>query len=201
MDDLDVNILNNYIQNPTHPSGVNEIFVCVFDALGIMPMVLSTLIFPQGSKQGLPAAPFCASSAALGFGGLGPYLAFRAPPVESKTQADLAWVTRNILENKIFNILIVGLCVSTLVTTFTDSPAVSEMWSGYLDVAAQSKLVAVSSVDLVVLTIVGATLIPRDYRLRGGDEKTGNLIAVATTLLPVLGAALYCAVRPSLPEE
>ena len=78
--------------------------------------------------------------------------------------------------------------------------------SGYLDLFGTTKLASISTVDLSILTVAAATLIPRDYQLRVSSEdeeeqKKGNLIAASTVLFPVLGAALYCALRPPLPEE
>ena len=141
-----------------------------------------------------------------------PYLTFRAPPVERKTLAETSWITANILENKIFSWSLIGLLFSIPLTTgFADAIISStdpNIWGQLLaDYAADfqaTKIVSASTVDLCILTVTAATLIPRDYQLRVEDpEKAeqGKLIAAATVLLPALGAALYCAFRPSLPEE
>ena len=120
----------------------------------------------------------------------------------------MAWVTRNVLENKVFNWIVVALVVSVPVTTGALASGLED-WSGavagYLDLFGTTKLASISTVDLSILTTAAATLIPRDYRLRVSseqeEEKKGYLIAASTVLFPVLGAALYCALRPPLPEE
>lgn len=73
----------------------------------------------------------------------------------------------------------------------------------YEDLFVTSKLVSASSVDAKILNIVAATLIGRDLHLRNPDidESKANLIGASTILLPFLGSALYCALRPSLPKE
>jgi hypothetical protein len=109
-----------------------------------------------------------------------------------------------VLENKLFNWVTVAAVIALpfyvgLVDSFAqDSSATIQ---GYLDLFATSKLVSASSVDSLILNIVAATLVPRDLKLRQPDieESKANLIGASTLLLPFLGAALYCALRPSLP--
>jgi hypothetical protein len=121
----------------------------------------------------------------------------------------MAWFSRNVLENKVFNWLVVALVVSVPVTTGVLASGLED-WSGavagYLDLFGTTKLASISTVDLCILTTAAAALIPRDYRLRVSSEqeeeqKKANWIAASTVLFPVLGAALYCALRPPLPEE
>lgn len=132
----------------------------------------------------------------------------------TKTQAETSWITKNVLENKIFNALIVALIVSVPVTCgFVDdwsTNGLSAILTDYSTIFQTSKAVAISTVDLFTLTVVAATVIPKDYALRAAtnpindeDDITarGKKIAAATTLLPVLGAALYCVWRPALPKE
>ena len=110
------------------------------------------------------------------------------------------------MENKLFSWSLVALLLSLPITTGVLTA--DSVLDGYWDLAGQSKLVAVSSVDLLILTAASACLIPRDYQLRtqGDDNDTtgstrATQIAVLTLLAPALGAALYCALRPPLPEE
>jgi hypothetical protein len=149
-----------------------------------------------------------------------PYLIFRAPPVERKTLSDSSWFTANVLENKLFGLLLVALVLSVPLTTgLVDallSPSISNdrLISEFATAFASSKFVSVSTFDLACLTATAATLIPRDYQLRSVSttidddnvdleqaKQQGRFIALATMLLPILGAALYIAWRPPLPEK
>ena len=67
---------------------------------------------------------------------------------------------------------------------------------------SSTAICSVSSLDLSILTLTMASLVPEDLKRRGvEDSNKANAIAASTILLPVLGAALFCALRPSLPEE
>ena len=175
-------------------------------------MIIAQLACPQGNKiGGVPAAPFLTASLAMGFGAAGLYLTFRSPPISQKTQVEASWFTRTILENKvtsIASILLLGASVTSALGNLPvppDASTLSSVWSDYALLASQSKLVSVSSLDLAILTIVAATLIPRDLQLRKGDSEStlvlGRNIALGTVLFPIVGAALYCLWRPQLPTE
>mmetsp|Transcript_28303 Transcript_28303/g.68856 ORF Transcript_28303/g.68856 Transcript_28303/m.68856 type:complete len:417 (+) Transcript_28303:221-1471(+) len=187
----------------------------------------------SGSGGGISSVPFVLGSFAAGFGSLGLYLTFRnpPPPIESTSEVndeplltleETSWFTRNVLESKFFAVSVVLILSSLFVTSglFTTSSSLSstDVVDGYQQLASTSKLATVSSVDLMILTVTAATLIPSDYKLRtqrtGGNvdavsgidgtdltEQQINLLAASTALLPVIGAAIYCALRPSLPSS
>jgi hypothetical protein len=128
----------------------------------------------------------------------------------------MAWGTRNVLENKLFSWGLVALCVSVLAVSGVlvgSENLHPHLLEEYKSLLQSSKFVAVSTADLAVLTISAAVLIPKDYQLRtttttddDDDESSlksnkGPILAATTVLFPVLGAALYCALRPPLPEE
>jgi len=122
------------------------------------------------------------------------------------TKSDLGFFTRNLLENKIFNWFVVATITSTFFVTGTVDAFLSnpqELISGYKDVLASSALGFVSTVDLFILSCTAASLIPRDLKNRmysndlvDYEESKGVAIALSTLLLPVVGVALYCALRP-----
>jgi hypothetical protein len=221
MDGTDSAIIQSFLSDPTNTSGaINPLYFVVFNALGIMPLVVASIVLPQGRSGGgwFGAGPFLLASLAAGYFSLGGYLSFRPPPVPSKTRGELSWPTRYIFENKLYNWSVVILAASLPFTSglvFSDPATMATVVEDYIRLASTSKLVTNSSLDLVILTFCAATLIPRDYRLRhgGGGSDDGNdearssittmanLVAASTVVLPVVGAALYCAFRPPLPEE
>ena len=83
----------------------------------------------------------------------------------------------------------------------TDGPAAA--WKSYTDLFVESKFVSTSSVDAVILNVAAASLIPRDLKLRQPEveDDKARIVGASTMLLPFLGAALYCALRPPLPSE
>ena len=125
----------------------------------------------------------------------------------------MAWFSRNVLENKLYSWAVVALILSVpFATGAVDACTLNleSQLSGYAQLVATTKFASVSTADLATLTIALALLIPQDYALRcsSSDEvsekdikQKGTLIAVSTLFLPILGGALYAALRPSLEEE
>ena len=125
----------------------------------------------------------------------------------------MAWFSRNVLENKLYSWAVVALIFSVpFATGAVDACTLNleSQLSGYAQLVATTKFASVSTADLATLTIALALLIPQDYALRcsSSDEvsekdikQKGTLIAVSTLFLPILGGALYAALRPSLEEE
>ena len=196
--------LNQYIADPLNP-GWNELFITIFNLLGLYAAPLACLLMPGSKNQKLPAAPFVLGSMFGGYGALGIYTSTREPNPTEVSKSDLGWFTANVLENKLFNYFILLLCASTYVTSGALGAFVSDpvgLIKGYGDMFSETALVSASSVDFVILTLTAAALVPEDLSRRGykGDIAP-ELIAASTVLLPGLGAALYCALRPSLEEE
>lgn len=197
-------VLQQYIADPTNP-GFNELFITVFNLLGLYAAPIACLLMPGAKGQKLPATPFILGAMFGGYGVLGPYAITRTPNPSPVTKADLGWFTANVLENKLFNYFIVLVCASTFVTSgaigaFVADPG--QLLQGYADMFSETAIVSASSLDLAILTLSGASFIPEDLSRRGykGDVAP-ELIAASSVLLPGLGVALYCALRPSLDEE
>jgi hypothetical protein len=119
------------------------------------------------------------------------------------SKSDLGWFTANVLENKIFNYVIVAACVSAIVTSGALEALISdpaELFRGYSEML-NTAIASVSSLDLFILTLSAASFVPEDLERRSYDGKLAQVIAASTILLPVLGVALYCALRPALEDE
>lgn len=125
--------------------------------------------------------------------------------VTEVSEEDLGWVTQNVLENKLFNWFIVALALSTFYSTGFIGGVMADPASqieGYTELFKTTAIASASSCDLAILTVTAASLIPEDLKRRGIDySRRSSLIAASTVLLPIVGAAIYCALRPSLPEE
>jgi len=196
-------LIDKFITDPINP-GVNELFTSEFNLLGLIGLPMACLVMPGAKGQSLPAPPFLFGSSLAGYGSLGIYMSTRKSPTSGKA-VELGPITKNVLENKIFNWFVVALGISTFFVTGA-VPALmndpQQLLSGYVDVVTSSALGFVSTVDLAILCATAASLIPEDLERRGmTDSNKANAIAVSTLLLPVVGPTLYCALRPSLPEE
>jgi hypothetical protein len=94
-------ILNTAILTPFDGS-LSPVFVTLFFFLGILPVVYGSLLLPSAKKQKVWALPFVASSFALGFFGIGPYLGLRnkSPNPVTLSQEDRD-TGASIFDNKI----------------------------------------------------------------------------------------------------
>lgn len=198
-------LIAKFIANPLHPEGVSELFVFVFSLFAFIPISLACLIMPGAKGQKLPATPFLFASSASGYFLLGIYMMTRKVNASPVSKASLGWFTSNVLENKVFNWVIVALALSSLFTTDFASGMLDHaglMIEDYKELFSQSALASVSTVDLTILTLTVASMIPEDLKRRGmADENKAKWIATSTLLFPVIGSTLYCALRPELAEE
>lgn len=117
----------------------------------------------------------------------------------------LSWFTSTVSENKLFSTFILLFTMylpiaANLIGAYQTDPIA--LWDGFVDLISTSRFAAVSLVDITILYGCGVALTPRDYRLRKPDATNTEAIAVAaaTAILPIIGSALYCAIRPKLPE-
>lgn len=199
-------ILDQFLSDPLHPV-VNELFATVFNLIGLVGIPLACILMPTAKFQKWPATPFLLASAAAGYGAIGPYVMTRRPLLDNQqiTQNDLGWFTANVLENKVFNWFMVAVAFSSLFTTGVLDALSTDFTGtvqGYIDLFTNTAICSASSVDFTILCCTMASLIPQDLQQRGVTNRTtATAIAVATLLLPMMGATLYCALRPPLPKE
>jgi hypothetical protein len=197
-------MLEAIINDPVTP-GINELFYTFFNLFVPIPVILASIAVPQGQRKGLPAAPFLALSALIGYLAAGPYLALRAEPRSSLEGETVSGFTRHVLEKKAFSWFILAFTLylpvaAQVIPAFQhDSTA---LWNGFVELLSTSRFAAVSVVDLAILYASAVILTPRDYQLRkpGASDEEARNVALASGLLPIVGSALYCALRPALPE-
>lgn len=201
----DTELLNQFIANPAN-SGLNEIFLIIFNLFAVIPFVLAGVILPgtANKKNGISPTPFVAASSAVGFFALGPYLTIRGDiSAEPIFKRELGWFTRNVLENKAVNFSVLLLSVLVPLTSGILAPGfnMEQSFQEFLALISSSKFVSVSSVDLSLLSLSAAILIPDDLKRRGFEDETkAKAIAAASLILPVIGGAVYCALRPEMEE-
>jgi len=199
----DTAFLKSILDNPTAPEGVNPFFFGIFNEFALIPIVLGCTISPRTSdeKNVIPVGIPLFLSSFIAFFVIGPYLALRKTP-STEEQVEDDWITQNIWENKIFNYVTVVfgiLCLASAAPGFAD-PA--ESWKGCLEFIGSSRFAAVSVADLSMITLILTKEVADDYKIRCNPENQdrAGIIGASTALLPILGTAIYCAARPSLPS-
>ena len=198
-------LLQAILDNPTAPDGMNPFYYGIFNIFILIPIVLGCVIAPRTNDNGLQAGTPIFLSSFIAYFVMGPYLALRkTPKTEFGVGDSLGWLTRNVWENKVFNwaTVVLGFYVlyAGAAPGLTD-PATN--FQGLLDFIATSRFASVSIADLSLITIILTKEVTDDYKIRCRGSTAENIkrapfIGASTALLPVLGAALYCALRPSL---
>lgn len=69
----DTAMIQAYIDNPADP-GFSEAFQCIFNYLGLMPIIIACTAVPQAAQRGLPPLPFLVASFGMGYGAVGTLL-------------------------------------------------------------------------------------------------------------------------------
>jgi hypothetical protein len=199
-------MLASIFEDPAHPA-MNPFYYGIFNLFALIPIVLAATIAPRSSDKGIPAGPPLFLSTFIAYFVMGPYLAFRKTPKDSNTFStqDLGWFTRNLWENKLLNYATVAfgiLCLASGAPGLEDPVA---SWNGMLELLGTSRFASVSFADLSLITLILTKEVADDYKIRATDDDNAaskaTLIGAATALLPILGAAIYCAVRPSFKDR
>lgn len=182
------------------PSACNALWYTIFNALGLMPAIVAALVLPGARGQRLPAWPFVVGSFALGYLAIGPYLALREPrPAVLRT--DVSGMLAAALESRAAGVLLaagaVGLPLFAGLQSIQDWPALT---AEFVHLAGGSRLVSTSSLDLLILQLAAGSLCTEDALRRGWDRPGASLVALGAAAVPVVGPALWLALRPPLPE-
>ena len=112
----------------------------------------------------------------------------------------MGFFSRNVFESKIFAGLVSAVALSIPFTSGILNCDLAATIAGFSQLFQSSKFVAVSTVDISIMSALAAVLVSEDAKRRGWEDKSTALLA-ATLLLPVVGPSLYLLARPSLEEE
>lgn len=201
-------LINNFLADPVNPGFGSSLFETVWNAIGLIGLPLACLIMPTAKGQKLNPTPFLFASMFAGYGSLGIFMTTRKNDDSSSIiniEEDLGWFTKNVLENKIFNWVLVAFFTLTYVNSGAAQALVTDFggtFTEFKEMISGSALGITSSVDFMILCLTGATLVPEDLKRRGVDDAAkANVIAASTVLVPAVGLALYTALRPSLEKE
>ena len=151
-------ILNSAIFTPFDGT-LSPIFITLFFFLGILPCVYGSLLLPASKNQKVWALPFVASSFALGFFGIGPYLGLRnrAPSPEILTTSDRD--TGAILfDNKITPVFLLGSAIYLIYYALTGEFSGGDRWEGYTDLFNTQPLARISTIDFTILSLAVSLL-------------------------------------------
>jgi hypothetical protein len=191
---IDSELIAKMISTPFDGS-VSPIFVALFNSLGIIPVIYSSLLLPGSKNQSPPAAPFLVASFALGFFGLGPYLAlrqYRDDPESTEVKMSELSFFQTAFENKLTAADMAAFASYLLFYAVTGMDLTSNL-QGYQALFLSQRLVNVSTLDFTILILCMGDVIDEDMRRRGVQGS-----ALKYAVVPVFGPIMWLLTRPSL---
>ncbi|MBE9157641.1 DUF2834 domain-containing protein [Nodosilinea sp. LEGE 06152] len=169
--------------------GINPIVIALFNAMGIWPMAYAALALIDGAEQKLRAWPFVVVSFAVGAFALLPYLALRQPNASASSSKGL--LIRLLESRWLGAVLAAGaIALAAFALLKGDWPDFWQQWQ-------TGRFIHVMSLDFCALWLLFPVLLQDDMARRGLNQPW---ITAAVLALPLVGACLYLALRPSLPE-
>lgn len=187
----DTELIKTIISTPFDGS-VSPVFVAIFNALGILPAVLGSLLLSGGGKnQRVPAFPFVFSSFFLGFFGIGPYL-FLRKPMTDVTYEDRGFGT-SAFEPKLTAVGMLAFAMGLSYYALSSEPLAQSV-SSYIALFQTQRLVHVSSIDFTILSLAMWDPMTEDMVRRKWTGPGASLFCA----LPVIGPVMYLLLRPSL---
>ena len=175
---------------------INPYFATIFNLLGVYPAMYASLLLPGSKNQSIPAPPFVFGSFALGFFGLGPYLALRKRSTSGvKSDAGLGY---RLFESKLSAIALLGFTLYLLHNGIT-SPLIDggDKVADFIRLFSTQQIVHVSTIDFAILTLAIWEPLHEDMVRR----KWTGPSALTVSALPLFGPILYLLTRPPLSDE
>jgi hypothetical protein len=170
--------------------GINPLIVALFNIMGVFPIVHSCLLFIDGRMQKIRAYPFALASFGVGAFALLPYLALREP---NPTFVGKKSLLLKILDSRWFGATIAIGAIGLVLYGVTQGN-----WSDFVQQWRTDRFIHVMSLDFCLLCLLFPLILPDDLARRGLTNRSWFW---AVSLVPLLGAAVYLAVRPPLVES
>ena len=176
---------------------LNDVFFSLFMVMGVWPAVYASLLIPSAkSGNGVPAWPFVTASFAAGAFALLPFFALWTPPAEPAAPPSPRELEEGGLRTVIPRVLESRLLAGFLLAVATGLGAKALLsggpgWYEFGRLFRESRLVHVTSVDFMTLSLCAPLWVLNDARARSWDPPA--LLPLALT--PLFGPLLYLNLR------
>lgn len=146
-------ILNTAIFTPFDGT-LSPVFITLFFFLGILPTVFGSLLLPASKHQKFWALPFVASSFALGFFGIGPYLGLRekSPNPQALTVEDRD-TGASFFDNRFVPLTLLASTLYLIYFALNGSYDGTDRWQDYLNLFDTQPLARISTIDFTILSL------------------------------------------------
>ena len=168
--------------------GINPYVICLFNIMGILPLVYASFLLIDGEAQPkIKAAPFVGISFGVGAFALLPYFAFRQDKPEFIGRKN--WLLK-ILDSRLYAIVTTLACLSLIFIAVTQGN-----WSDFVAQWHTSKFIHVMSLDFLCLCSLFPSIVGDDLKKRGIYNSSKFWLI---TLVPLFGTLIYTCLRPSI---
>jgi len=168
---------------------VNSIFYSIFLLMGLWPVIYASVLIPAGRSTRVPAWPFLTASFAFGCFALLPYFALWEPAPDAMNREQS--FGEKLLENRTFALVNLFASIGLVAGIATSS---SGEWSQYLQLFNNSRLVHMTSIDFVTLSLCAPIWLLNDAEKR--RWKYADILPLILGLIPCIGPCLYILLRP-----
>jgi hypothetical protein len=169
---------------------VNPVILSLFSLVGIWLLIYSSLIFPDGRMQSLPAWLFMLASIATGVIALIPYLALRQPNQEFTGEQDI-WLA--ILNSRLTGVILTMSAIALVLFA-----VLWGNWAGFGQAFLTNRFIHGMSIAFGLFCVLFPypTLLKDDMARRGLTPNSQLFWLVVG--VPLFGPLAYLCLRPSL---
>lgn len=205
--------VQSILKNPINPPDVNPVYFAVFNGIGISNLILGGLVAPTARKRFRSFLVAFLSSVFVGFSTSAFNVLVRPGPEESLEDEDRHFVATNWIlrwtESLQFSVPLILFALLQYVVAF----GLMDQGSGELinvifyarlldlrDLILSDRIVATSSMDFVYSHLACCAMLWEDMQRRSRTEPStlDLMIPILAFLCPMLGPAVYLAVREPL---
>lgn len=170
--------------------GINPYIICLFNIMGILPLIYASLLIIDGRGQKIMASPFVIGSFFLGAFALLPYLALR------KSGTEFTGEKTSII--KILDSRFLALSTTIACLALITIAIVKGDWQDFVIQWQSSKFINVMTLDFCCLSLLFPTIVDDDLNKR---DVTNPQIFRMLSFIPLIGTLIYISCRPSLKIE
>lgn len=169
--------------------GINPLVVCLFNIMGVMPMLYACLLFLDGRGQKIPAWPFAALSFGVGAFMILPYLTLRSP--NPTFTGEKNWFLK-LLDSRW-----TAIALSLSALGFFFYGITMGDWGNFAQQWQSDRFIHVMSLDFCLLSVLFPALIGDDMARRNWQ----NSRIFWLSFLPFFGGIVYLCLRPPIGDR
>lgn len=168
---------------------INWLIICLFNLMGIFPLIYASVILIDGRGQKIAAWPFVVASFAVGAFAILPYLAFRKPNPNFTGE-------KNLLV-KVLDSRITGVAITIGTLALLGLGLWKGDWADFFTQWQTSRFINVMTLDFCCLCLLFPALLGDDMARRGINNPR---VFWTVALIPLLGPCFYLCTRKPLPD-